>query len=861
MMSRVLVRVTFHFLILSVWALGSTFSEVSEAHQQPDTIQLELDVPADQLPVKVVSWESFRPGQTYSAFFPFLVDIDLDDYDEYLWAYVIQSDRGDYISAVVGCAEPGCRETIFQYNGPYWSARIWSVQAMDVVGDRREELLLLRTVGDSVLLEILSFDGYPSVKVRHLLAARHEREDLPLGWHSLHLYALAGLDLNGDGSRDLIYSRSAKPDSAFERGVVAYDLANQQILWFFPTADLVPAANFHFIERSGQSPMLVGISTSTNNAYSSNGMDSRHSYIFALDTSGRELWRRTIGNEYHYPSSVSLDCDDDGVDEVFVTSEYGSPGSDSVIVAICIDAVTGRDAGVPPAWHGTDGLNLALLSNGDSGQVAILGLRIGKSESVLGKLDADLRPLRTLSGPITGIPCVADLVGDSLSEIVIRTRDGNLAVLNSDLELLGRTVVTGLRVYPYTGPQGPGLLLDNSPAGWDLIGFSQQPLVTRLFARYKWWLAVVGGCLLAAVVYLIGSWVRKLHLSAVGLPSLDKINAMVLVLNRNGRIVYLNDNSLIKQLFGTDLIRQQAYDQSPLARFPRLVDAIRRSFDEPLVLLQERIEVDIVDKTISLELAAYPHIGKNSEFMGKILVCEDITGRLGWERKVVLGEAAQRWIHKLKGSLATANIQLGNLIEAQQQRDGLGNSEAVEDSLNSVRSQINETAATVNKIMRFARIGKPDLVPCSVSHIVDRALEPYLNHRYRDITVAKKQQGDVPPISADSEQLTEVIDNLLSNAVRATGDDGEIAVTVRVAKDLQGDHQEKAVEIVVEDKGGGIAREYLDKIFTPGFSKSGTGTGIGLAIVKEIVDNHHGQILVESEEGEGSRFTVRLPVG
>ena len=80
-------------------------------------------------------------------------------------------------------------------------------------------------------------------------------------------------------------------------------------------------------------------------------------------------------------------------------------------------------------------------------------------------------------------------------------------------------------------------------------------------------------------------------------------------------------------------------------------------------------------------------------------------------------------------------------------------------------------------------------------------------------------------------------------------------LTIRIAPDNTG----KFVDIEVADTGGGISHESLSSIFEPYFSTKETGTGLGLAIVQKIVDIHNGTISVESRQGEGTRFTVKLP--
>ena len=114
------------------------------------------------------------------------------------------------------------------------------------------------------------------------------------------------------------------------------------------------------------------------------------------------------------------------------------------------------------------------------------------------------------------------------------------------------------------------------------------------------------------------------------------------------------------------------------------------------------------------------------------------------------------------------------------------------------------------------------------------------------------QEGAVPPIRLDPEKIKQAVLNIVRNALEALPGGGSIEVTTGVS--------EGCALIGIADDGSGIAAEDLPLIFEPFFTRKGAGTGLGLSITQRIVEEHRGTIRVESAAGEGTRFTIELPL-
>ena len=125
------------------------------------------------------------------------------------------------------------------------------------------------------------------------------------------------------------------------------------------------------------------------------------------------------------------------------------------------------------------------------------------------------------------------------------------------------------------------------------------------------------------------------------------------------------------------------------------------------------------------------------------------------------------------------------------------------------------------------------------------------------ITIIKNYASNLPPAEVDREQIKQVILNMLLNAIDATPENGKITVKTRSFTKPGG---EPYVQIEFTDTGCGIPVEHIEDIFNPFFTTKNTGSGLGLSISNQIVQDHKGYIDVESQLEKGSSFSINLPV-
>ena len=171
--------------------------------------------------------------------------------------------------------------------------------------------------------------------------------------------------------------------------------------------------------------------------------------------------------------------------------------------------------------------------------------------------------------------------------------------------------------------------------------------------------------------------------------------------------------------------------------------------------------------------------------------------------------------------------------------------------LQIIDEEVAHTSHIVTDLTGFARVSPPSLLPVRLEDVVEGTLS---NIEMRDnISVVRSFDPEFTAIMADGVQLQQrVFMNLVTNARDAMPCGGELTITTRTTDEF--------AEVIFTDTGTGIDQETMAKIFEPLFTTKSDGTGLGLAVCQQILSNHGGSVDVISVPGQGSTFTVRLPL-
>jgi two-component system sensor histidine kinase HydH len=215
------------------------------------------------------------------------------------------------------------------------------------------------------------------------------------------------------------------------------------------------------------------------------------------------------------------------------------------------------------------------------------------------------------------------------------------------------------------------------------------------------------------------------------------------------------------------------------------------------------------------------------------------------ERFAAIGEAAAYVSHEIKNPL----MVIGGLARQVENKEG---EPTLREKLHIIQTEVQRLENFLGDLRDFTRPPTPVMQKINLNeiiHEVDTLMAVEASNR--NITLMERLDPNLPPLQADPNQMRQVLLNLIKNAFEALDSGGRVTLTSGAA-----DNQ---AWFSVQDTGGGMSPEVLEKIFNPFFTTKKKGTGLGLAVIHKIVSDHHGTVDVESVPDEGTTIRVNLP--
>jgi signal transduction histidine kinase len=221
------------------------------------------------------------------------------------------------------------------------------------------------------------------------------------------------------------------------------------------------------------------------------------------------------------------------------------------------------------------------------------------------------------------------------------------------------------------------------------------------------------------------------------------------------------------------------------------------------------------------------------------------------ERLRSLGRLAGGLVHEIKNPLGTMVLNLGLLREDWSKSREVREKRAL-SRLETIEKEAKRLEQILDDFLAYVKGKKPNLQERQVAEVIDEVLDFFAPQaRTKRIEVRKNYAPHLPNCLIDADLFKQALINLLRNSQEAMPQGGELMI--KAAK------SNKALRIDITDTGEGIAPETLEHIFDAYYSSKKTGTGLGLATTKRIIEDHGGTISIQSQPGKGTNVTISLP--
>lgn len=241
---------------------------------------------------------------------------------------------------------------------------------------------------------------------------------------------------------------------------------------------------------------------------------------------------------------------------------------------------------------------------------------------------------------------------------------------------------------------------------------------------------------------------------------------------------------------------------------------------------------------------------------GYVIVFDDVTAMIQAQRDAAWGEVARRLAHEIKNPLTPIQLSAERLRHKYLKTMAPEDAEVLDRSTHTIVQQVQAMKEMVQAFSEYARAPNLQLQTMALSGLIGEVLDLYVSEEQK-IEINFHAEDSVPLVEVDPGRMRQLLHNLIRNAIESLSgrDDGRLDLRLG----LVSVENDAWVTLSIEDNGPGIPENMLDKLFEPYATSKPKGSGLGLAVVKRIVEEHSGVLFAENGVGGGARLVVRLP--
>ncbi|HPI71810.1 MAG TPA: ATP-binding protein [bacterium] len=803
-----------------------------------------------------------EPGQTIYDFA--VQDFNRDGFDE---VACLRRDTDHPLFLVIRELAGGA----YSFPGRPLPAQGMSQYLFALTGHPRYRWLLYRTSLDhgSIYLFDHTFQFMDSLR------APGHRDGNRDGLVNVQIYDAQIVDSNNDNRLELFLSLNTGADVT-PRALLWYDLMERKLIREYPVAPMVNRTRWVDLEGDGFSELVLTLSGASDGPFFA-PFSRDSSYLAVLDQHGGLRYSKAFDGASSYVVFDVFDVTGDQVlDVVYASYSLRKTNTGRSRLGVVDGRTLTQQQEFFAEELGEDLRSVTILPSPTKRQPY---LYVSTSERLMarfrfqpstGRLAADKRV------PFGGRPELVfsdDLNEDGSAELFITSQYPNqLTITDAGLRPLGRIDLPDsethrfvkvapvsdkdreVRSYCLLVDQRLWLLRVSLPALFPTSGIQAAWAGHRL--KLPW---AVFGLLCLPIIFLPAFllWKFVLRTPDYGLALMSESKRLgIALLDRQAVLRDCNSHFLrITDLVKSNIIGRTLPEILDNAQFSALLEAWRIFISRNERQLQKEINIGPAMhwRTVAVEIVRTKH---NHSRM--LLI--DLSESNQTERIKIWAAMAQRMAHKIKTPLATVLLAVQRL-----QRNYRKQAPHLSESFDSISRQaiqeIERVKDVINSFIKFAKLEESLFIEVDFTSVVQEGLNEYLSRLPEGVELQTAFASAEMPTRIDVKQFKEALHNVLDNAVDAVHGEGVIMLSTMLERNpLQAWGGVNWAVLEVRDSGAGIARENENKLFQPGFTTRRDGSGLGLIFVKQIVENHGGEVSITSAPNQGATVLIRLPI-
>lgn len=728
------------------------------------------------------------------------------------------------------------------------------INCFDVRGSRDKEIVFFELQGDTISLSIYSLENYVPRRLRYF-----KIEQIPLPPPDVKtnftIEPIKVLDWDRNGSPDLLCVVTTTYGYQ-PRGIWIFDLRTGRVILKKQVGPIVKNVVVLDVDNDGKEEIIFGGKAANNCQGLSdsdrffNGTDDSQSWLFIIDDNGDLLLKMITGETASATSILVSDMNHDNKPEIIVFTVEGQARRSSSVSFLDLKTKSLIKRRYRPQLIN---LSSGFLDWQEDGKNDFISLW---SDGLLEIRDIQNNVLNAIETGLMGLSStkIIDIEQDGEKEICLYGNSGFL-LLDSHLKPLAYDPIKVLDLQSFSPGHGQKRLFQIVTANKVSIYKLDKNISHLFFSPTTSAITFLLGALLALAIAVIINYVNKGKCLPINnLPP----STLFFLFDSSGKIHHMAENvrqfiqlpSETKPLSMRDIFNNKEWKP------------VRTILDESLkqhkTVYNQEIVISQDNKQRYFILNLFPKKIGLLYRVKWILTLQETTELVQSKRAVAWASMAQRLAHEIKTPLSSVMLAAQQL--QMKLEPDLPEGDRRIQYIEHIINQVHRLRKTTDIFIKFAHVQPPNFQPAKMNELVENCLEKIKNIIPENIEIHKELEADLPTIWLDQDQIAIAIKNVLENAVNAIGQKGIITVTTRLVQTLQTKTHQETIVLEISDTGCGIGKEQLAHIFEPFFSQQEGGTGLGLTLVKKIVEDHNGNVSVKSQEGIGTTVSISLPI-